>query len=62
MVREQCPVVPRRVLEPMARMVAALTREIKALDKQIDELGRRQYEATERLRMVAGVGALTSLA
>lgn len=61
-VREKCPAVLGTILEPMARVIVALTREINALDRRIEKLGEQQYPATQLLRTADGVGALTSLA
>ena len=61
-VEEQCPAVLQTILEPMARIIAALTQEIKELDRRLEKLGKEQYGVTQLLRSVDGVGPLTSLA
>jgi transposase len=40
----------------------ALTASIRQLDREIERLGRERYPETQRLRQVAGVGPITSLA
>lgn len=61
-VREHCPSELHPALLPLARTIAALTREIRQLDKQLEQLADQDYPATARLRQVNGVGALTALA
>ena len=58
----ECPAVLLTILEPMARIIVELTREINELDRRIEKLGKEQYPATQLLRTVDGVGPLTSLA
>ncbi len=60
--RLECPAVLQTILGPMARAIAALTREINELDRRIEKLGKEQYAATQLLRTAGGVGPLTSLA
>ena len=61
-VKRECPAVLQTILKPMARIIAALTREINELDRRLEKLGKEQYPATRLLRTVDGVGPLTSLA
>jgi len=61
-VRAECPRELHPALLPLARTIAGLTREIRQLDKQIEQLADKVYPATARLRQVNGVGALTALA
>ncbi len=61
-VRQECPAVLQTILKPMARAIAALTREINELDRRLDKLGKEQYRVTQLLQTVDGVGPLTSLA
>ena len=61
-VEQQCPAVLQTILEPMARIIVALTREINELDRRLEKLGKEQYPVTQLLRSVDGVGPLTSLA
>jgi transposase len=46
----------------LVAMVEQLTLRIRALDREIEVVGRERYPETELLRQVAGVGPLTSLA
>jgi transposase len=46
----------------LVSMVHALTLQIRALEREIEQACQERYPATERLRQVAGVGSLTSLA
>ena len=59
---QECPAVLRTILDPMARIIVELSREINELDRHLDKLGKEQYPATQLLRTVDGVGPLTSLA
>lgn len=61
-VRAECPGELHPALLPMARLIAGLTREIRELDKQLEQLADNVYPATARMRQVNGVGALTALA
>ena len=61
-VKEQCPAVLQTILEPLARIIVALTREIKELDRLLEKLGKEQYGVTQLPRSVDAVGPLTSLA
>ena len=61
-VEKKCPVVLQTILEPMARIIAALTQEINELERRLEKLGKEQYQVTQLLRSVDGVGPLTSLA
>jgi transposase len=57
----QLPSGLESALEPMLKTIEALTEQIRAYDRVIDELASR-YPATELLRQVTGVGALTAVA
>ena len=53
----------RPALEPLLAIVAAMNVQIRAYDAEIERLGSsKQYEVTQLLREVPGVGPLTSLA
>ena len=56
----QLPSGLESALEPMLKTIEALTEQIRAYDRVIDELASR-YPATEVLRQVTGVGALTAV-
>lgn len=58
---EQIPGELRGVLEPMLGVIADVTQRIKAMDQQVEKLSL-EYPATERLRQLPGVGALTATA
>jgi hypothetical protein len=49
-------------LEVLLGQWDALTASIRELDREIERLGRERYPETQRLRQVAGVGPITSLA
>lgn len=59
---DQIPEALRTALNPVLEMIAALTRQIRGYDREVERLAREQYPETERMRPVAGVGALTALA
>jgi transposase len=49
-------------LEVLLHQCDELTASIRQLDREIERLGRERYPETQRLRQVAGVGPITSLA
>jgi transposase len=49
-------------LLPLLEVVENLSAQIKAMNRQIEEIAQHRYPETGRLREVSGVGALTSLA
>jgi transposase len=49
-------------LEVLPHQCDELTASIRQLDREIERLGRERYPETQRLRQVAGVGPITSLA
>ncbi len=51
----------RPSLDPLIETIAHLSKQIKALDLVIENLGREKYPVTAQLRQVAGVGPVTSL-
>jgi transposase len=57
----ELPETARETLRPLLRQVAALTAEIHACDKKIEQIAREQYPETELLRQVSGVGTLIAL-
>jgi transposase len=59
-VSAQLPSELESALLPMLRTVEALTEQIRVYDRVIDELAAR-YPATQVLRQVTGVGALTAM-
>lgn len=59
-VAAQVPSELEDALAPMLRTIEVLTEQIRAYDHAVDELASR-YPATEVLRQVTGVGALTAV-
>lgn len=49
-------------LQPLLRLIATLSDEIKIFDQRIDKLAAEKYMHTQLLRQVNGVGPVTSLA
>jgi transposase len=49
-------------LETIVGVVAELSRRIKALDVEIEDVSQQRYPATARLRQIPGVGPITALA
>lgn len=52
----------RETIQPLLRLIASLSEEIRCYDKRIEQLAREKYQQTELLRQVTGVGPVTSLA
>ncbi len=48
-------------LHPVLETIASLTSQIRAYDREIEELARAQYPETRLLRAIPGVGPLTAL-
>jgi transposase len=48
-------------LQPLLRLIATLSDEIKIFDRKIEKLASEKYMHTKLLRQVGGVGPLTSL-
>src|SRR5664279_4049601 len=48
-------------LQPLLRLIATLSEEIKTFDRRIDKLAAEKYMETQLLRQVAGVGPVTAL-
>ena len=48
-------------LQPLLRLIAMLSDEIKTFDRKIEKLASEKYMHTKLLRQVGGVGPLTSL-
>jgi transposase len=49
-------------IQPLLRLIASLSEEIKCYDQKIEQLAREKYQHTKLLRQVTGVGPVTSLA
>lgn len=52
----------KQALDPLLANLEWLTREIAEFEKKIDAIARTKYPEAERLRQVAGVGPIVSLA
>lgn len=59
--RQHMPEALRVTLAPIVDQIEMLTEQIKAYDKQIEELCKTSYPETQCLRQIQGVGALTAL-
>jgi transposase len=61
-VRGELAPVLQPALLPLIDSVEIITAQIKAMDRQIEEVAGARYPETKRLREVTGVGSLTALA
>ncbi len=52
----------RETIQPLLRLIANLSEEIKCYEQRIEQLAREKYQHTELLRQVTGIGPVTSLA
>lgn len=57
----EVPVECQPVIEPLLRVLAQVSEEIKAMERTLIHRSRQAYPATQRLQQVAGVGPLTAL-
>lgn len=58
------PAIPDELapaLEPLLEILDELTRKIRQMDRQIEQIARERYPDTQRLERVRGVGTLTAL-
>jgi len=51
----------RETLQPLLRLIATLSEQIKTYDQRIDKLATEKYMHTQLLRQVSGVGPVTAL-
>jgi transposase len=58
----EIPEEVRETLQPLLRLIATLSEEIKTYDQRIDKLATEKYMHTQLLRQVTGVGPVTALA
>jgi transposase len=58
----EIPVEVGETLQPLLRLIAMLSDEIKTFDRRIDKLAAEKYMHTQLLRQVDGVGPVTALA
>ena len=61
-VPEQLPEILKPSLTPLLEMIKELSKKISHFDHLVEQKAVTGYPATERLRQVKGVGALTALA
>jgi transposase len=61
-VRSHIPACLQPALLPLLEQMETLTSQIRAYDKQVEELTRTRYPQTQLIQQIRGVGALTSLA
>ncbi len=62
--RKVAPHIPEKLrpaLQPLLAMIETLSQQIGAAERELETLARERYPETDRLRQVAGVGALTAL-
>lgn len=60
-VKDHLPGLLRAALEPMLTAIAQLTHQIKAMERDLEQVARERYPETEVMRQVDGVGLITSL-
>ena len=60
-VEPHIPETLRPALRPLLEMIDSLSQQIRAADRQLETLARERHPETDRLRQVAGVGAITAL-
>ena len=58
---QSVPEALREALKPLYQSLAAITEQVRVLDRQIEKLSKQKYQATMLLRSVPGVGPLTAL-
>ena len=61
-VAAEIPQQIRDTIQPLLRLIANLSEEIKCYDKRIEQLAQEKYQHTKLLRQVTGVGPVTALA
>jgi transposase len=61
-VRNHVPAPLQPALLPLLEQMEMLTSQIRAYDKQVEQLARTRYPRTQLIQQIHGVGALTSLA
>jgi transposase len=59
---EKIPEVLQCALGPILKIIAELTQQIRAYNREVDRLAKESYSAAAGLRQVNGIGPLTSLA
>ena len=61
-VATEIPQPIRETIQPLLRLIASLSEEIKCYEQRIEQMAGEKYQHTELLRQVTGVGPVTSLA
>jgi transposase len=49
------------VVPPLLTVLAQITEQVKAMERELVRRGKQDYPATQRLQQIAGVGPLTAL-
>jgi transposase len=49
------------VVQPLLTVLAQVTEQIKGMERDLVQRGKKEYPATQRLQQIAGVGPLTAL-
>jgi transposase len=57
----ELPATVQEALRPMMEAVEVLTVQIQGLERELEQIARREYPETELLRQVQGVGSLIAL-
>lgn len=58
---ESLPAALQDTLRPLAQQAEWLTKQIQEIDRQLEQIARKEYPETELLRQVSGVGVLIAL-
>lgn len=61
-VAAEIPQQIRDTIQPLLRLIANLSEEIKCYDQRVEQLAQEKYQHTKLLRQVTGVGPVTALA
>jgi transposase len=61
-VAAEIPQQIRDTIQPLLRLIANLSEEIKRYDQRVEQLAQEKYQHTKLLRQVTGVGPVTALA
>jgi len=59
--RADVPAACLPVVEPLLTVLAHVTEQIKGMERDLVQRGKRDYPVTQRLQQIAGVGPLTAL-
>jgi transposase len=61
-VRDQIPEGIRDALLPLMDQIENVSKELREYDKQIEKMAKTQYDQTQLMRQIPGVGVITSMA